>query len=579
MARARKRWELRNELDVAQRKEHARLFGVSETMAGLLYNRGITDAENARTFLNPTLEQITDFMELPDMKKAATRILKAIYAREKVMVYGDYDVDGITATATVVRCLTEHGADVQSYIPKRLEEGYGINIEAIEQAAASGIKLLVTVDCGISAYSEVERAKELGVNVIITDHHQPGDNVPDCTAVVNPKMKPDSLGQDTLAGVGVAFKLCQAVHNLMGADQSIDPIKYIDLVSLGTIADMVPLVGENRAIAYFGMQRMMQTDNPGLASLLESCNLYGRPLSATNISYTLAPRLNAVGRLGDASVAVELFLTDDQYRAAEIASTLADENRRRQEIEAGIAQQAVDMLSAEDMDSSNIVIVLASEGWHQGVVGIVASRMVESYNRPAILISLSNGEGRGSGRSIGGFDLHAALTECSDCLIRFGGHAQAAGLTLRSDMIGKFKEKINLVASQQIIANQLIPVLKVDAVLRPQRLTLDLAREISMLQPYGLSNPEPVFVTNKLEIADIRTVGADGRHLRLRLTRDGVMLNAIGYNMGSRMDDFGDGKHPVDIAYVMDISRYNSNEYLQLVLRDIRHSPDVPRGS
>ncbi len=401
MARARKKWELRNELDVAQRKEHARLFGVTETMAGLLFNRGITDFENVQRFLNPSLAHISDCMELPDMKKAATRILKAIYAHEKIMVYGDYDVDGITATATLMRCLIEHGAEVQSYIPKRLEEGYGINIEAIEQAASAGIRLLVTVDCGIGAYDEVERAKELGIDVIITDHHQPGENIPKCTAVVNPKLMTDSLGQDTLAGVGVAFKLCQAVHSLMGADASIDPLKYIDLVSLGTIADMVPLVGENRAIAYFGMRQMTQTDNPGLSSLLESCNLYGRPLSATNISYTLAPRLNAVGRLGDAAVAVELFLTDDQFRAAEIASMLADENRRRQEIEAVIAEQAVNLLEEQDINSLN-VIVLASEGWHQGVVGIVASRMVESYNRPAILISLANGEGRGSGRSIGG---------------------------------------------------------------------------------------------------------------------------------------------------------------------------------
>lgn len=578
MARARKKWELRNELDVVQRREHARLFGVSETMAGLLYNRGITDSENARMFLNPSVEHLTDPMSLPDMRRAATRILKALYAGEKVMIYGDYDVDGITATATMARCLGELGADIQSYIPKRLEEGYGINIEAIEQAASQGIKLIITVDCGIGAYDEVERAKELGIDVIITDHHQPGDGVPHCVAVVNPKLKPDGLGQDTLAGVGVAFKMCQAVHDLIGADDNSDPMRYIDLVALGTVADMVPLVGENRAIAYFGMQRMTQTENPGLASLLESCNLYGRQLSATNISYTIAPRLNAVGRLGDASVAVELFLTDDAPRAAEIATMLADENRKRQEIEAIISEQATCMIEEQDLSADNI-IVLASEGWHQGVVGIVASRVVESYNRPAILISMSNGEGRGSGRSIGGFDLHAALTECADCLVRFGGHAQAAGLTLKTEMLEQFKDKINLVASQQIISSQLTPILKVDAVLRPQKLTLDLAHEISKLQPYGLSNPEPVFVTNKLEINDIRTVGADGRHLKLRLSRDGVYLNAIGYNMGSRMDDFEDDKNPVDIAYTMEVSRYNGNEYLQLVLRDIRHSPDVPRAN
>ncbi len=578
MARARKKWELRAELDVVQRREHARLFGVSETMAGLLYNRGITDYENAKEFLNPSLDHTTDPFELPDMKRAATRLLKAIYANEKIMVYGDYDVDGITATATTVRCLSELGAEVLSYIPKRLEEGYGINIEAIEQAATAGVKVIVTVDCGIGAYFEVERAKELGIDVIITDHHQPGDDVPQCTAVVNPKLKPDGLGQDTLAGVGVAFKLCQAVHSLIGGDASTDPQKYSDLVALGTIADMVPLVGENRAIAYFGMQQMMQTKNPGLASLLESCNLNGRPLSATNISYTVAPRLNAVGRLGDASIAVELFTTDDYARAASIASMLADENRRRQEIEAVISEQAVRMLEEQDLSTMN-VIVLSSEDWHQGVVGIVASRMVESYNRPAILISIANGEGRGSGRSIGGFDLHAALTECADCLVRFGGHAQAAGLTLKPEMIEEFKERINSVASQQIISSQLQPILKVDAVLRPQKITMELAKEISKLQPYGLSNPEPVFVTNKLEINDIRCVGNDGKHMRLKLSREGCMLNAIGYNMGMRMEDFYDRKHPVDIAYTMEISRYNGNEYLQLVLRDIRHSPDVPQGN
>ena len=578
MARARKKWELRNELDVVQRREHARIFNVSETMAGLLYNRGITDYESAQRFLNPSLEHITDPFRIPDMKRAATRLLRSIYANERIMIYGDYDVDGITGTATMARCLSELGADVQSYIPKRLEEGYGINIEAIEQAASQGVKVIVTVDCGISAYNEVERAKELGMDVIITDHHQPGENIPSCTAVVNPKLMADELGQDNLAGVGVAFKLCQAVHSLIGADSSSDPVKYMDLVALGTIADMVPLVGENRAIANFGMQQMMQTLNPGLACLLESCNLYGRPLSATNISYTLAPRLNAVGRLGDASVAVELFLTDENDKAANIASMLAEENRRRQEIEAVISEQAVGMLEAKDISTMN-VIVLASEGWHQGVVGTVASRMVESYNRPAILISMANGEGRGSGRSIGGFDLHAALTECSDCLVRFGGHAQAAGLTLRADMLDQFKDKINFVASQQIISSQLIPVLKVDAVLRPQRITMDLAREIMKLQPYGLSNPEPVFVTNKLEINDIRGVGNDGRHLKLRLSRDGILLSAIGYNMGSRISDFDDDRSPVDVAYTIDVSHYNGNEYLQLVLKDIRHSPDVPPRS
>jgi single-stranded-DNA-specific exonuclease len=509
-------------------------------------------------------------LSMLDMDKAADRIVKAIENKEKTVIYGDYDVDGITSTALLYEFLQSIGADVIYYIPDRKDEGYGINIMAVNKLIKQGMKLLITVDCGITAIGEVEFAKLQRMDVIITDHHTCKERIPDAAdAVVNPKREGDEYGFDGLAGVGVAFKLALAIAVRLGMNTGECFERYVDLAAIGTIADVVPLVDENRIIVYRGLMQLQNPKRHGIKALLEVAGAYGKKVTASTIAFAIAPRMNAAGRLGTAVTAVELLLTKDEVRAREIAEELDKENKARQSTEQEILREALDMTAADPNFSKKKVIVLAKEGWHNGVIGIVASRLMEQFYRPTILISLSNGVGKGSGRSIEGFNLFEALQDSDELLTTFGGHSAAAGLGINEGNIEKFTEKINKYAESVMTEQDMVPIVKIDCMLGGQNLNLATAKVISALEPYGMGNEKPVFAIKNAVVRSIASVGADNKHLRMQIEKDGVWVNCIGFGFGEfeRLLQPGDTVH---LAFSLDINTYQGTESVQLVLSDIK---------
>ena len=447
MASKGKTWKLRpGNLDLENSLSET--FGISKYTARLLVNRGLDSIEKVKSFLNPDIQELHDPYLLPDMKEAVDRIELAIENGEPILIYGDYDVDGITGVSLLITYLRYMGARVAYHIPKRLDEGYGLNFEAIQKAYDKGFKLIVTVDCGISAHEEVEKAKLLGLDVIITDHHEPSLMMPVCVAVVNPKLSGSNYPFQFLAGVGVAFKLCQALwENRNKPSGVLEPMNYIELVAFGTVADVVPLLGENRVIVKYGLEKMNRSAIPGMRALIDVSGKSGKEITSGTISFVFAPKVNACGRLGDPGLGVKLLLSRDFQEVSEIALKLNEENIRRQKIEAEILKDAMKML--KEFDSTDTKgIVLASKAWHTGVIGIAASKIAELTNKPTFLISIdSEGVGKGSGRSVSGFDLYSALNESSDLLIKYGGHSQAAGLSINASDIDAFRCRFNEIAS------------------------------------------------------------------------------------------------------------------------------------
>ena len=550
-------------------KRAAEANNVPYIISNLLLNRGI-DAADFTAFLSKTKKSIKNPMDMLDMEKAADRIVSALESKEKTVIYGDYDVDGITSTALLYDFLSSRGADVEYYIPDRKDEGYGINIMAVNKLIRNGAKLLITVDCGITAIGEVEFAKLQGMDVIITDHHTCKERIPEsAVAVVNPKRPDDEYGFDGLAGVGVAFKLMLAVVMKLGLNTGEYFNKYVDIAAVGTIADVVPLVDENRVIVSKGLELLQDTGRPGLKRLFEVAGVSDKKVSASTVAFSLAPRLNAAGRLGTAVTSVELLLTDDDTKAKEIASELDRENRERQETEQKIFEEALEMTAKDTGFSKRKVIVLAKEGWHNGVIGIVASRLVERFYKPAVLISLEDGRGKGSGRSISGFNLFEALSECDELLTTFGGHAVAAGLSINEEQIDEFRDRINKYADKVLGDDDMIPVVKLDCMLNGKNLNIPTAKLIAKLEPYGMGNERPVFGIKNARVVSVATVGAENKHLRLELEKDGVTVGCIGFGMGGyeRLIEPGCEIHA---AFRLDINTFRDTETLQLMLSDIK---------
>ncbi len=533
----------------------------------VLGNRGIADPAVASRFLNPQESELHDPYLLAGMATAVDRIRLAIARQEKIWVYGDYDVDGITSTAMLVSALAHLGAKVGYYIPNRQEEGYGLNPGAISEAHESGVQLIISVDCGIASVAEVSQAAVLGIDMIVTDHHEPFDQLPPALAVLNPKQSGCTYPGQELAGVGVAFKLVQA---LLAAEPEAAR-RYLDLVALGTVADIVPLQGENRAIVRLGLGVLNQTENTGLAALLAQVGYDNRTVDADRIAYLIAPRINATGRVGDAKRSVELFLTDNPERAKELAAALESENRERQAIEADIVRQALELLPQQVDLAQEKVIVLAAPGWHTGVIGIVASRLTEQFTRPTVLISLGDGEGKGSARSIPGFNLFAALEECRDHLRRFGGHAQAAGLAIAEDAVAAFRRAINEVAERWLRAEDMLPAIDIDGEVSLADLTPELWEQLVRLQPYGAGNPSPTFLCRRLSIIEGRRVGARGEHMKLRVGQNSLVFDVIGFGQGYLWDTIAN-RERVDLAFTLENNVWNGRESLQLVLKDIKNS-------
>jgi len=549
-----------------RQKELAAALGVSPLLAGLLTNRGLSEPEAAGRFLRPGREEFHDPFRLKGMQAAVRRITAAIARAERIWVYGDYDVDGITSTAILVKALRGMGADVNYYIPSRLEEGYGLNRGALDEAARAGVGLIITVDCGIAAVAEVEYAGELGIDMVVTDHHEPFRVVPAAQAVINPKQPDCPYPFKELAGVGVAFKLVQA---LLGEGNGSDA--FLDLVALGTVADIVSLTGENRALVKLGLQALNSTQNVGLQELLALLGLNNRPLDAEKIAFVIAPRINATGRVGDAKRSVELFLTDNPARAAELAAGLDKENRDRQAIESEILSQAMAQINREVDLATDKVIVLGSAGWHTGVIGIVASRLTETYARPAVLIAIEGEEGKGSARSITGFNLFAALEACSGSLLRFGGHEQAAGLSIATERINEFRHQINAVADRMIQPEDMLPVYEIDAEVSLAEINDGLLSELERLKPFGSRNPSPTLLCRHLPVLEGRRVGARGEHLKLKAGNNSTTVDVIGFGQGQLWDLIAN-REKVDIAFTLENNQWNGRDYLQLVLKDIKNS-------
>lgn len=545
-------------------EEISNKFKISKLLAQILINKNVTKDDEIEVFLNPKRNNFYDPFLMPDMEKAVERIIKAIENKEKVLIYGDYDVDGITSTTVLKKFLEKLGMTVDYHIPNRLKEGYGLNKEAIEEIAEKGTQLMITVDCGISGVEETEYAKSKGIDVIITDHHEPGEKLPNAIAVVDAKIKTNRYPFNQLAGVGVVFKLIQALSIRLKLDEK-EYLQYLDLVCLGTISDIVPLVDENRVIAKLGLKLVNVTKNIGLRTLLESA---GYTVADSNtISFGIAPRVNACGRMGFADQALGLLLSENRNDALELATKLNEYNKERQEKEKKIFNDALELIEQDEENSP--AIVLGKEGWHHGVIGIVSSKITEMFFKPSILIGFEGDEGKGSGRSIPGIDLHEALLKCGNNLEKYGGHAMAIGLSLKKENFGEFKKELNeYLASLNI--GEIKQIIKVDAIADLQSISMKTVEELKLLEPFGEENKMPIFCLKNLKIYSIRAL-TEGKHLKLTLRDDNMEIGAIGFNMGEMTNSLKIGDK-VDIIGALEINEYNGYRNIQMNLKDVMKS-------
>lgn len=559
-----KKWSF-YEVEEKQIEEISSKYNISELLARILVNRGITEEQDIKIFLEPTRNDFYDPFLLPDMEKATNRIIEAINNKEKVIIYGDYDVDGITSVTVLKKFLKERGLETGVYIPNRLDEGYGLNKEAIKKIIEQGYTLIITVDCGISGIEEIEEASKNRIHTIVTDHHEQGENIPNAYAVVDAKRKDNKYPFRELAGVGVVFKLIQAISIKLKLEEK-EYLKYLDIVAVGTISDIVPLVAENRVIAKLGLMLIKMTRNVGLRELIISANY--NQIDSNTISFGIAPRINACGRIGHQEDALELFLTDNIVEAKEITNRLNRYNIERQEKEGTIYKQALEKLQEEGIEDKN-AIVLGGDNWYHGVIGIVASKLTESFFKPTILVCFEGEEGKGSGRSIPNFDLYEALNYSGECLEKFGGHAMAVGLTIKKANFESFKAKFEEFAGKKNV-KQIIPTIKIDGEISKNDLKLEKVEELKKLEPFGEKNQRPIFLYKGLKINSIRTLSEE-KHLKLSLRDDNQIIDAIGFNLGYLADEFLIGDK-VDIVGILEINEYNGIRKVQINLKDIMKS-------
>lgn len=559
-----KKWEYYN-FDKEKIKVISQKFNLPEFIAKILVNRNVIEDKKIKVFLDPTRNDFYNPYLLNDMEKAVNRIIEAINNKQKIIIYGDYDVDGITSITVLKKFIQDRGIEIGYYIPDRLNEGYGLNKEAVKKIANEKYELMITVDCGITALEDVEYANSLGMDVIVTDHHEPLDIIPEALAVVNPKRKDSTYPFKNLAGVGVVFKLIQAISQKMELPEK-EYLKYLDLVCIGTISDIVPLVDENRVIAKLGLKLVCVTKNIGLRELINSIRF--KKIDSNAVSFGIAPRINACGRMGHAEEAIKLFLTENLVEAGDIADNLNKYNVTRQSIERKIYDEALEKIEKNNMNLENSII-LGGENWHHGVIGIVASKITETFNKPSILICFDGEEGKGSGRSIVGFDLHEALCKTSEYLEKYGGHEMAVGLSLKRSNFDSFKEKFQEIVEKSDIKD-IVPIIKIDDEIDLKNVTMDMVREIDKLQPFGEENKVPIFLFRNLKIDSIRAI-SDGKHLKLSLKYSNGWIDAIGFNMGELVEQYTI-EDKVDVVGFLEINSYNNIEKLQINIKDMRKS-------
>ena len=554
----------------------SKLTGFSIPLAQTMINRGIKTAGQLDSFLNPRLTMLADPFDLPGMAKAVRRIADAVQSGERIFIHGDYDADGVTATAIVMDALKKLGSEPRYHIPARAF-GYGLGSEGIKKAKESKASLIITVDCGITSFEAVSAANSIGIDVIVTDHHEPVRDttsanpagrfvLPDAFTVVNPKLEQGPSPSADLSGAGVAFKLAQA---LLG--NSLDNVlELIDLAALGTAADVVPVVGDNRIILKEGLKLIQSGVRPGIKALKEVAGIKPGSMRATALHFMLIPRINAAGRIADANDVVKLLLTDSDDEAMRLAEWLNGLNVRRQEIGESVFSEAMDMLQASGSGPEGMgAIVVCKEGWHRGVLGIVAAKMTEAFYRPSFILSVEAGVARGSARSIPSFDIYHGLSRCNELLRTFGGHKQAAGLSLSSRDIDSFRDMISRLVLETVAEDDLVPVLRIDAPLKLSDVTADFVREITCLEPFGYGNEEPVFGAKRLEIVQSRIVG--NNHLKMYLKQNGKGIDSIGFDLGGMLDEVGPGAM-VDAAFVPMMNEWDGCRNLQLNLKSVRES-------
>jgi len=561
------KWVVAEEPDQQFVQDLASATGLPINVLKILINRKINTPEAVDRFLNPKMSDLKDPFTMVGMKKGIERVTKALFNNEKIVIYGDYDVDGITATALLYMVLNKLGGQVDFYLPNRLTEGYGLSKEGIDEAKRKGVSLIITVDTGITAVEEIAYANSIGIDVIVTDHHEPGEGMPNAFTIINPKQA-ECTYESELSGVGVAFKFAQALYQSLNQDEA-ELKEHLDLVALGTAADIVPLVNENRTLTKFGIRQIARTTKPGLKSLTFVSGLMGKDISTGQVVFILAPRINALGRLGDAGQAIRLLSTKDERVAAEIARKLDSENRRRKEIDEKTLHEALNQMDeVVDIDVDK-AIVLAGDEWHQGVIGIVASRLVERYHLPTVMISVVNGEGKGSARSIPGFHLCEALKECEHLLIRYGGHKYAAGLSIKPNNVERFREKFVEVSNRILSDEDIVPKLHIDLEIELSYIDDSFMHTLEQFAPFGPQNMRPVFLTRNCEVtAQPYVVG--NNHLKMRVRKGEAEFDVIGFGFGDMARVISSRGCLVDIVYVVEYNTYNNVTRKQIRVKDIR---------
>lgn len=558
-----RKWEVRP-LDKERAAAFAQTYGVPFFLAMLMNIRGLDDAAHLREFLGEG-EPLSDPFLLKDMDKAAARITRAVDNMEKIAVYGDYDADGVTSTAMLYSYLETRGADVIFYIPQREGEGYGMNIGAVEYLKEQGVTLIVTVDNGISSVQEVARANELGIDVVVTDHHRPQEILPDAVAVVDAYRPDDTSPYKHFSGVGIAFKLLMALED--GAGDVEDLLEaYSDLAAIGTIGDIVPLTGENRTLIRAGLERLSQSDRPGVQALLENAGIAGKTLTSTNVAFTLVPRINATGRMGAPERAVRLLISGYEEEAEVLSEEICADNEERRRVEAEIAEAAFADIEAKGYMKDRVVVV-DGENWHHGVIGIVASRVTERCGKPCMIISRGETEAKGSGRSIEGFSLFEAICACGDLLIKFGGHPMAAGITLKPENIEAFRKRINQYAAEHF-PQMPTQTVTLDCKLNPAALSVSMAQSLTQLEPFGNGNPQPVFGLFNMELSNVTPVGGGG-HLRLTLEKNGAVITAMRFNTKPEELPYHIGDK-IDLAVQLEAREFRGQPSLTVIVRDMK---------
>ncbi len=563
----RRRWEEPDSVADGKVSALASAMDVPRAFAAVLVSHGFETVDAARAFLSPDRSMLCDPMLLPDVEPGLDRLRSAVRSREKIFVCGDYDVDGITSIVLVKRCLEAAGLDVGFHVPNRLVDGYGLSKKGITAARDWGAGLIVTVDSGVTSHEEIDLARGMGIDIIVTDHHEPQETLPNAVAVVDPKRKDSSYPYKDLAGVGVAFKVMMALARDF-RDVAYTVEESLDLVAVGTVADIVPLTSENRVLTTLGLERLRATTNQGLRALMAIAGFDPVSARASHIGFALGPRLNAAGRLGDAAIGVELLTTDEPDKAEAIAKKLDDENRKRRTLEAEVLEDTTRMIEESVDLATQRSIVLWSSGWHPGVIGIVASRIARAWNRPTILLSITDGSCKGSGRSIRGFDLHSALMECRNCLDSFGGHRHAVGVSLPESRLPEFRERVEAAVSSTLTSADLVPVVELDALVSLDECGFDLVNLMEKMRPFGAGNPEPVFGTKNLKLISAKSVGKG--HLKMTVAQGDRTMDAIGFGMAEMLGELTGSGGLVRLAYVLEENTWRGTTRLQLRLKDVQ---------